>query len=101
MAIYHRNKLYKGNLIDLRDYEISDALKRKKEIVVVLQDESERMLGKMTFTLKMLKNKKLIKEKNIVASKVYPGQHYTIVSYEWKPDKVLTEEELWRKNYID
>lgn len=97
--IYYRHKLWFKDgkaLIDVRDYEVSDALRRKKDILIVLEEDG-KMVGKMTLTVAQLKKKRLIRDKQTVASKIYPGQHYTILSYDWVPDKKLTEEEQFYK----
>jgi len=100
MAIYYRNKLYKNEYIDLRDYERADALKRKKDILIVLQDPiTEKIIDKMTLTVAQLKKEKLIKERNTVMSKIYPGQRYTILSYDWLPDKELNKEEQLKQYF--
>jgi len=98
MPVFYRNKLWQGKYIDLRSYERDDAIKNKKDIVLVLQEE-DKIIGKMTLTVAKLKKKSLIKSQTRVPSKVYLGQYYNLLSYEWIPDKVISKED-WERQYL-
>jgi hypothetical protein len=91
MAIYYRHKLINWNnrvYLDLRSYEVEQALKTKKPIRVVVGDKY------MDLDIKTLR--KPYKKSELFRSKVYQDQTYRLYSYQWKntkPVKLTPEQE--------
>ena len=80
-------KLYKDKYVDLRDYTVKEAIKNKKNIVVIHEGKY------MTLTPDDLRKKRLILNKEPVKSFIYPDQEYYLYSYLWKEDKKLSKDE--------
>lgn len=90
--ILYREKLYNG-MVDIRDYEVNQALKTKKEIRVVV--------GKDYMDLSLKKLKRPLKKSEIMRSLHYPDQYYRLYSYLWKPEKKLSEEEHFKQAILN
>ena len=93
--ILRRDKVIKQNeieLIAIRDYEVKKAIKAKKEIRIVYNNQY------MDLSVKQLRKPAIKGE--ALQSKYYPNQKYKLYSYIWKPQKRLSEEEFFKQNNL-
>lgn len=93
----HRTKLY-GKEIDIRSYERQDALSRNQDLLVILDDDNGNQIGRMILTTDQLKDESLILNRQRVASKVYQGQWYELLSYRFKKTPLTPKERKAKKD---
>lgn len=72
-------KLYKGNIADLKDFQVEEAIKKNENYLVEYAGET------MTLSPEDLK-KKVIATSHLFESKYAEGRDYKLLSYKWNPD---------------
>jgi len=72
-------KLYKGNIADLKDFQVEEAIKKNKNYLVEYAGET------MTLSPEDLK-KKVIATSALMQNKYVGGKDYKLLSYKWNPD---------------
>jgi hypothetical protein len=86
-------------MFDLRSYERNECIAKKQDLLCVLKNEEGKILGQMNIPLRKLKQKKWIEHiERDIPSKIYPNQFYDLLSIKWKPDKVLSNEDIFKKS---
>lgn len=85
------NRIYK-NLVDIRDYRYKTCLKRKEDLIF--------QVGKQTMTIpyKKIRSKVFYKGEKVYPSKF--GRPYKLISFEFVPDKPLSEEDIYKRYLI-
>jgi hypothetical protein len=93
--VLYRQKLWKDEFIDIRDYERNKAINYGQDILIILEENGKE--SRMVLTLEQLKDESLILNRQRVASKVYTGQWYELLSYKWKKTPLTKAEKKKKK----